>query len=77
MGDSCESSGVNTYNLESLDIELNRSQAPCHWAIRPVVLIDGGLAKTIVLDLGYDCCRCRSMFAGIHLLAGVGSSSVA
>jgi len=43
MGDSCEPGGVNTYNLESLDIELNRSQAPCHWAIRPVVLIDGEL----------------------------------
>jgi len=26
-----------THNLESLDLR-NRSQAPCHWAIRPVVL---------------------------------------
>ena len=37
----------STYNLESLDCRLNRSQAPCHWAIRPdvVAVIDGNKVK--------------------------------
>jgi len=70
MSDSYESGGVNTYNLESLDIELSRSQAPCHWAIRPVVLIDGDVGKSIILVPGFGYCCRQSVFIRFVCLLG-------
>ena len=60
---------VSTYNLESLDIELNRSQAPCHWAIRPFVLVvDGETLNYIVYTNSFPV-KC-SAFNGTGRFAG-------